>query len=53
MEEGTLVKLKFCEKDKNLYAITTLDLSYVLSVKSMVEIVQNFMAFSEYMNFNW
>ena len=36
---------KFCE-------ITTLDLSYVVPVKSTVEIWQNFVAFSEYMNFN-
>ena len=35
----------FCE-------ITTLDLSYVVTVKSTVEILQNFVAFSEYMNFN-
>ena len=27
-------------------------MSYVVPVKSMVEILQNFMAFSEYMNFN-
>ena len=36
---------KFCE-------ITTLDLSYVVAVKSTVEISQNFVDFSEYMNFN-
>ena len=35
----------FCE-------ITTFDLSYVVTVKSTVEISQNFMTFSEYMNFN-
>ena len=40
-EEAT----KFCE-------ISTLDLSYVVTVKSTVEILQNFVAFSEYMNFN-
>ena len=34
----------FCE-------ITTLDLSYVVTVKYTVEISQNFVAFSEYMNF--
>ena len=28
------------------------DLSYVVTVKSMVEISQNFIAFSEFMNFN-
>ena len=36
---------KFCE-------ISTLPLSYVVPVKSKVEISQNFVAFSEYMNFN-
>ena len=35
---------KFCE-------ISTVDLSYVVSVKSTVEISQNTAAFSEYMNF--
>ena len=35
---------KFCE-------ISTLDLSYVVTVKSTVKILQNFVAFSEYMNF--
>ena len=31
--------------------ISTVDLSYVVPVKSTVEILQNFVAFSEYMNF--
>ena len=35
---------KFCE-------ISTLLLSYVVPVKTKVEISQNFVAFSEYMNF--
>ena len=35
---------KFCE-------ISTLLLSYVVLVKNKVEISQNFVAFSEYMNF--
>ena len=35
---------KFCE-------ISTLLLFYVVPVKSKVEILQNFVAFSEYMNF--
>ena len=35
---------KFCE-------ISTVDLSYVVPVKSMVDISQTFVAFSEYMNF--
>ena len=35
---------KFCE-------ISIVDLSYVVTVKSTVEISQNFVALSEYMNF--
>ena len=35
---------KFCE-------ISTVDLSYVVLVKSTVDVSQNFVAFSEYMNF--
>ena len=35
---------KFCE-------ISTVDLSYVVPVKYTVEISQNFVAFSEYLNF--
>ena len=37
-------------RTQNFCKITTLDLSYVVTVKSTVEI-QNFAAFSEYMNF--
>ena len=37
---------KICE-------ITTLDLSYVVTVKSAVEISRNFVAFSQYMNFTF
>ena len=33
------------------YAISTVDLSYVVPVKYTVEISQNSVAFSEYMNF--
>ena len=35
---------KFCE-------ISTVDLSYILPVKSTAEILQTFVAFSEYKNF--
>ena len=38
-------------KATNFCEISTLDLSYVVTVKSMVEILQNFEAFSKYMNF--
>ena len=37
---------KFCE-------IFTLILSYIVPVKSKVKILQNFVAFLEYMNFTW
>ena len=35
------------------FEIFTLLLSYVVPAKSKVEISQNFVAFSEYMNFTW
>ena len=35
----------------NFCKISTVDLSYVVTVKSMVEILQNFEAFSDYKNF--
>ena len=40
------------EKATNFCEIFTVDLSYVVTVKSTVEILQNFVAFSEFMNFN-
>ena len=42
----------YSEKATNFCDISTVDLSYVVPVKSTVEILQNFVAFSEYMNFN-
>ena len=41
----------YFEKATNFYEISTVDLSYVVTVKSMMEILQNFVVFSEYMNF--
>ena len=38
-------------EDHNFCEISTVDLSYVVTDKSTVEILQNFVAFSEYMNF--
>ena len=38
-------------RPQNFCEISTLLLSYVVPVKSKVEISQNFVAFSEYMNF--
>ena len=44
-------KFIYYEKAPNFCKISTIDLSYVVTVKSTVEISQNFVAFSEYMNF--
>ena len=46
------VKFKYFEKATKFCEISTFLLSYVVSVRSKVEISQNFVAFSEYMNFN-
>ena len=46
------VKLIYSEKATELCKIFTLLLSYIVPVKSKVKISQNFVAFSEYMNFN-
>ena len=45
------IKFIYSEKATNFCEISTIDLSYVVQVKSTVEILQNFLAFSEYMNF--
>ena len=47
----TSLKLIYSEKATKFCEIFTLLLSYVVPVKSKVEISQNFVAFSEYMNF--
>ena len=39
------------EKATKFFEISTLLLSYIVPVKSKVEISQHFVAFSEYMNF--
>ena len=46
-----LLKFIYSEKATKFCEISTVDLSYVVTVKSIVEILQNFMALSEYMNF--
>ena len=46
-----VVKFIYSEKATNFCEISSLDLSYVVPVKSKVKISQNFVAFSEYMNF--
>ena len=46
------IKFIYSEKATKFCEISTLLLSYVVPVKSKVEILQDFVAFSEYMNFN-
>ena len=41
----------YSEKATKFWEISTVDMSYVVAVKSTVGISQNFVAFSEYMNF--
>ena len=45
------VKFIYSEKAAKFFEISAGDLSYVVPVKYTVEISQNFVAFSEYMNF--
>ena len=47
----TVVKFTYSEKATKFCEISTLLLTTVHTVKSKVEILQNFVAFSEYMNF--
>ena len=49
--KATVLKFMYSEKATKFCEISTLDLSYEVPVKSTVEISQNFVAFSEYMNF--
>ena len=46
-----MIKFIYSEKATKFCEISTLLLSYVVPFKSKVEISQNFVAFSEYMNF--
>ena len=46
-----MIKFIYSEKATKFWEISTLDLSYVVPVKPTVEISQNFVVFSEYMNF--
>ena len=45
------VKFIYSEKATKFFEIFTLLLAYVVPVKSKVKISENFVAFSEYMNF--
>ena len=46
-----VVKFIYSEKVSKFCKISTVDLSCVVTVKSTVEILQNIVAFSEYINF--
>ena len=46
-----IVKFISSEKATEFCEIFTLLMSYIVTVKSTVKILQNFVAFSEYMNF--
>ena len=48
-----ILKLIYSEKATNFGKVSTVDLSYLVMVKSRIEISQNFLAFSEYMNFTY
>ena len=50
---ATYLKIIYSEKATKLCKISTVDLSYVVQVKSTVEISQNFVAFSNYMNLKY
>ena len=49
--DKNIVKFIYSEKATQFWKISTLLLSYVVPVKSKVESSQNFVTFSEYMNF--
>ena len=51
-EAQNSLKFIYSGKATTFCEISIVDLSYVVPVKSTVEISQNFVAFSEYMNFN-
>ena len=51
-EINILVKFVYSEKATKFFEISTLLLSKIHSDKSKVEITQNYVAFSESMNFN-
>ena len=46
------VKFIYSEKATKFCEISTVDLSHVVTFKSLLEILQNFVVFSEYINFN-
>ena len=50
-EKSQMLKFVYFEKATNFCEIFTLLLSYVVPVKSKEKILQNFVAFSKYVNF--
>ena len=52
MVNNCVLKFIYSEKATKFCEIFTLILSYVVPVKSKVKILQHFVAFSEYINFN-
>ena len=48
--QGTYLKFIYSEKATNFYEISIAEFTYVVTVKSTVEISQNFVAFSDYIN---
>ena len=52
VKASLIVEFIYSEKATNVCEIFTLDLSCVVTVKSTVEISENFVAFIEYMNFD-
>jgi hypothetical protein len=53
MDDGKLVKFIYSEKTPKFCEIFTLLLSYVVPVKIKLKISQNFVVFSEYINFTY
>ena len=51
MKKKVLIKVQIVGEGLKILRNVHLDLSYVVKVKSTVEISQNFVAFSEYVNF--
>ena len=51
-KKNYLIKFIYSEKAIKFCEISTVDLFYVVTFKSTVEISQNFVDFWEYMNFN-
>ena len=49
--QGTYLKFIYSEKATNFYEISIAEFTYVVTVKSTVEIWKKCLAFSEYMNF--